>query len=273
VSNPFPSNDDDQHRSDALVNGLYLLTRDPVLGRTIQNILECEEMSAGRHNGIPAIGVGAGIPRAIGRTLNAVVMAYRSTRELPIGGPVSSSAADAFRAMAHDQVLRVYAAALWRLTPNAPTQILNLNPEGAVRSWIDPTTGRSTVGWVTWEEAIAVQGHAAAWHLWGWQEARELAVRGAKNLVRNGFFRGSNGVWTLAYAIKWLNGERLTDEQYGSRDFAQFGSVASAWVLQALEILVDLEPASPEAETARQILTQFGPVRDWDQAGWRAVIR
>ena len=93
--------------------------------------------------------------------------------------------------------------------------------------------------WNPWQDALAAVGFAAQHRMTGNPRARRLAEGLAQNVVRHGWLVDERGT-EVAMAMRWLDGEPFTAEQWKSQDQTLvqwgFGSRFSEWSIGAVEI-------------------------------------
>jgi len=249
---------DSQHRSDNLLLGLFALTRDPSLRRTITDIIELQKMELDQ--GLPPLGSGVGSPRAVGRTLLSLchMFVLGFTEVEP---------------MIRKLVSYAFHAASFRLLPSeAEVRVLSSNE--AKYGWVNPD-GSPIRAWLPWQESIAVMGFNAAWLALQLAEARDLVLIPATTIVRHGFFR-ENGRWFACYGVRWRTdalGVPLSPTSYTTHlpnyDVFVFG--IHRWILPALRILHSVQPNTPDGVRAKTILDSYGAPQNWDDGCWWAV--
>lgn len=250
---------DSQHRSDAMLFGLYLLTRSPSLRATILDLIELEKMAYGRGT-LPAPGSGLGAPRGWGRVLHSRLWGL-------------SAGFSEFEPLVREMVTAAAVAASYTALDAAQTvQVLSSGEEKY--GW-KTATGETIRCWLPWQESIAIIGFAGAWRMLAIPEARTLALTASKTIARHGFFKVGDQ-WYTAYGVRWRTdapGEPLPDSAYNltSPNYDVFVYGMHRWTLPAVRVLLSLEPTAPEAARAREIQTFFGAPKSWDDACWWAL--
>jgi hypothetical protein len=271
--NPIPYNEfwtgsDGQHRTDNLLFAMWLLTRDPSIKATIDDLVQCSLMElklwthydSTRWTSIET-------PRGWGRPLlsYAHLVSLGYTEILPLLNEMVSTM-DRYASM--------------RFIPQTPEHtVRTLSNSGFKYGWVD-INGTMIRAWVCWEETIAAMGLYAAYRVTGNLKALELALTIAETTVRHAFFKAPDNRWYACYCVRWDTANpgkplpdsayRLTATEAENKDLVVYGM--QQWMLPALRILLKEKPASPVAARAKEIVTFFGSrPYDYNDSAWWAV--
>jgi hypothetical protein len=158
--------------------------------------------------------------------------------------------------------------------PTRPVRVLSDNE--AKYGWTEPGSTVMIRAWLPWQESIAVIGLAAVYELFGDERARTLAIESAKTIARYGFFQVGDD-WHYCYAVRWRTDEPgmpLPPSAYNLNEpnYDVFVTGATRrWTIPALKILTRLDPNSPHAALAAEIIAAEGPPMSWDDSCWWAV--
>lgn len=237
---------DNEHRSDNLLWAMWMLTRDPSIKRTIEDMLELQAADL----------LHLGPPRAMGRVLLSLSHAH----------------ACGFEAKASKQLRKAIEMA-WQLadyrrqTPGQPVKAWSTHEWKY--GWLN-SDGSPIVSHLPWQESILAIGLAAAYRVTGDQRLLEMIKVICKTIADYGFFK-ENGAWHCCYAVRWSpDGQPMPVTSYTTRlpnyDVFVYDPMAQ-WTLPALQLLVQIEPHA----RASEILAAY-PINTWDDSCWRAVV-
>lgn len=238
---------DNEHRSDNLLFGMWLLTRSKSLEMTINDILILQSMDA----------LHLGAPRAVGRVLVSLCHALSCgfTQVRPI--------IDRIVEMAWNR-------ADYRQRP-ATTKMKVFSSNEAKYGWLKPD-GAAIRCQLPWQESILILGMIAAWRTTGNQKARELAIVLGTTVATYGFFQW-NGQWMTAYGIEWNDsGEPPPASAFTPvlPNYQVFTYGMERWMMAPLKFILEQDPTNPVVSKINNIFAAF-PVRSWADSCWRAI--
>lgn len=267
--NEFWTGSDGQHRTDNLLYAMFLLTRDPSIKMTIQDLIQCSLMELKLWKTYdPTNWRSIETPRGWGRPLlslaHAVSLGF--TEVIPDLNEMV-------------EIMHKYASMNF-IPKDGIRTVRTLSNNGQKYGWRN-TDGSVIRAWVCWEETIAAMGLYAAYRVTGNLKALELALEIAETTARHAFFKTQDGRWYACYCVRWDTTDpgkplpdsayRLTATEADNKDVVVYGM--QQWMLPALRILLRESPNSPVAPRAREIVNFFG-VRpgDFNDACWWAVV-
>ena len=272
--NPVPYNEfwtgsDGQHRTDNLLIAMYMLTRDPSIKATIDDLVQCTLMELKTwviYNSSSWRSIET--PRGWGRPLLA--MAHLASIGYSEMIPEVNEMVD---------IMHRYAA--MNFIPKTPEHtVRTLSNNGQKYGWVN-TNGSVIRAWVCWEETIAAMGLYAAYRVTGNLKAKELAIAIAETTARHAFFKAPDNRWYACYCVRFdltdpgkplpSSAYRLTATEAENKDVVVYGM--QQWMLPVLRILLKEEPNNAVAPRAREIVNFFGS-RPWDynDSAWWAVV-
>jgi hypothetical protein len=247
---------DDQHRSDNMLLGMYALTRDPSIKRTIEDLIELQTLEMPWGNGYMPT------PRGVGRVLQSLAHMYTLGFDKVL--PIINKYVDA-----------VWEQASFRSLPEGEDRTVKvLKDNGGKYGWLD-SNGNAIRAWVCWEEAIASMGLWAVWKATGNVKAKTISLILANTVTNHGFFKTQDGHWRACYAVRWDPNNPGVPLPQSSYLTATNGDVYAysmqRWMLPSLKILEGFTEDEALKSRCDEIITYFGPPRNADDASWWAV--
>lgn len=247
---------DDQHRSDNLLLGMYALTRDPSIKRTIEDLIELQKLEMAWTIGYMPT------PRGVGRVLQSLAHMYT---------------------LGFNDVLPIinrYVNAVWdnasfnKLPAGEDRTVRVLRDSGSKYGWLD-SNGNVIRAWVCWEEAIASMGLWAVWQATGNTRARDISLILAETVAKHAFFKTNEGQWRACYAVRWdpnTPGIPLPETSYltATNDDVYAYSM-QRWMLPSLRILSGWTEDEALKSRCDEVITYFGPPQNVNDAAWWAV--
>lgn len=267
--NEFWTGSDGQHRTDNLLFAMWLLTRDPSIKMTLDDLVQCTLMELKLWKTYdPTNWQSIETPRGWGRPL----LSMSHMVSLGYGEMVAE---------VNEMVEVMYKyASMRRIPKDGVHTVRTLSNNGQKYGWrnLDGTPIRA---WVCWEETIAAMGLYAACRTTGNLKALELAIEIAETVTRHAFFKASDNRWYACYCVRWDVNDpgmplpdsayRLTATEAENKDVVVYGM--QQWMLPALRILLRESPSSPVAARAREIVNFFGArPADFNDSCWWAVV-
>lgn len=267
--NEFWTGSDAQHRTDNLLYAMWLLTRDPSIKMTLDDLVQCTLMELKlwkTYN--PANWTSIETPRGWGRPLLSM------SHMISLGyGEMITEVNEMV------DIMDKYASMNFISQDEAHT-VRTLSNNGQKYGWRN-TDGSVIRAWVCWEEAIAVMGLYAAYRVTGNLKAKRLALEIAETLTRHAFFKANDNRWYSCYCVRWDTTDpgkplpdsayRLTATEAENKDVVVYGM--QQWMLPALRILLREEPNNLVSARAREIVNFFGArPADFNDACWWAVV-
>ena len=247
---------DDQHRSDNMLLGMYALTRDPSIKRTIEDLIELQKLEMAWTIGYMPT------PRGVGRVLQSLAHMYT---------------------LGFDDVLPIinrYVNAVWdnasfnNLPSGSNRTVRVLRDTGGKYGWLD-SNGNAIRAWVCWEEAIASMGLWAVWQATGNARARDISLILAETVAKHAFFKTNEGQWRACYAVRWdpnNPGIPFPENSYltATNDDVYVYSM-QRWMLPSLRILSRWTEDEALKSRCDEVITYFGPPQNVNDAAWWAV--
>jgi len=247
---------DDQHRSDNMLLGMYALTRDPSIRRTINDIIELQKLEMPWTIGYMPT------PRGVGRVLQSLAHMYT---------------------LGFNDVLPIinrYVNAVWdnasfnKLPAGEDRTVRVLRDSGSKYGWLD-SNGNAIRAWVCWEEAIASMGLWAVWQATGNTRARDISLILAETVANHAFFKTNEGQWRACYAVRWdpnNPGIPFPENSYltATNDDVYVYSM-QRWMLPSLKILSRWTEDEALKSRCDEVITYFGPPQNVNDAAWWAV--
>lgn len=260
---------DEQHQTILAAAAMYKLTRCPALGRSLNDYLQQALMSWWRGRQ-PKLGEGATdnesfVPRQFGRPLLNYCWIYDDFPQA--------------EELIRECVAYMYRAAAWRVDDESVLQgggVLGrrLHKYGWIEPWSTPSNIVPIYSWWPWMETLGIIGLRAADRLLSIPEARELVLRSCRSIVRQGFYQ-FNGQWYVAYALRSrADGSPLPASSYtDSSTLDVLVGDGSTWevTIPAVKILLELEPAGPDAPRCRELLARYGTPQTEQAVAYFAV--
>jgi len=247
---------DDQHRSDNMLLGMYALTRDPSIKRTIEDLIELQKLEMAWTIGyVPT-------PRGVGRVLQSLSHMY------------SLGFSDVL------PIINRYVNAVWdnasfnNLPSGSNRTVRVLRDTGGKYGWLD-SNGNAIRAWVCWEEAIASMGLWAVWQATGNARARDISLILAETVAKHAFFKTNEGQWRACYAVRWdpnNPGIPFPENSYltATNDDVYVYSM-QRWMLPSLRILSRWTEDEALKSRCDEVITYFGPPQNVNDAAWWAV--
>jgi hypothetical protein len=267
--NEFWTGSDGQHRTDNLLYAMWLLTRDPSIKMTLDDLVQCSLMELKLWKTYdPTNWTSIETPRGWGRPL----LSLSHLVSLGYGEMVAE---------VNEMVDVMYKyASLRKLPKDGIHTVRTLSNNGFKYGWVD-SSGKMIRAWVCWEETIAAIGLYAAYRVTGNLKALELALEIAETVTRHGFFKATDNRWYSCYCVRWDTNDpgkplpdsayRLSAKESDNLDLVVYGM--HQWMLPALRILLREAPNNPVAARAREIVNFFGvKPANFDDACWWAVV-